>query len=480
MASLVRHLGYDEGKNSFVWHVTQQNLEDIIIYALNTPDTENGVWNADPAHSAFTFKINGCSTRFYTSTKRLTLLGQNHVLLRDKFLALLSTSTPEAVPNDNAGDIQELDASQDESQALDSSFNSVSSTCAAIMEPANTADRQGTQGSPESSGEISLRESTVTDPTWISSNYSEPKSVTKPDVLNPGLLASQIDKLRNDVDFIMKKIAGDANSDEIDRLREENMKLKHANEVLEGEKAALVTALSALNASLNARSSPLENVPENNHVVFTASSSKTTKTGKQKTTTKSRTTPNTKQTAPSKNSSDHPAAHTDPTPLRTVAIVGDSMIKDVQGWKLSKSPRVVVKSFSGSKVADMHHYIKPTVEKKPDELIVHIGTNDIKSGSSPDAIAEAIVDLCDIVEHQSTDTAISISSVIMRNDDTKLNPIISRVNKTIRKFCHQRNWKFIDNSNIDHNTCLNRSKLHLNKKGTYMLCTNLKNHFLRQ
>ena len=95
------------------------------------------------------------------------------------------------------------------------------------------------------------------------------------------------------------------------------------------------------------------------------------------------------------------------------------MIKEVQGWKLSKSPRVVVKSFSGSKVSDMHHYIQPTLDKNPDEIIVHIGTNDIKSGSSPGAIADSIVDLCNFAEHHSSNTAISISGIILRNDDSK-------------------------------------------------------------
>lgn len=167
-------------------------------------------------------------------------------------------------------------------------------------------------------------------------------------------------------------------------------------------------------------------------------------------------------------------------PRRTITIVGDSMIKEIQGWKLSKNPRTVVKSFSGAKVADMYHYVQPSLEKNPDEIIMHIGTNDIKLDTIPQSLADSIVDLCDSVERQAPGTSISISGIVRRNDDAQLNTIISKVNKCLQKFSHQRGWNYIDNYNIDHTTCLNRSKLHLNKKGTYIMSNNFRSHILKQ
>ena len=42
-----------------------------------------------------------------------------------------------------------------------------------------------------------------------------------------------------------------------------------------------------------------------------------------------------------------------------------------------EAERVVVKSFAGATTSDMSHYVKPTLNKKPDQIILHAGTNDI-------------------------------------------------------------------------------------------------------
>ena len=68
--------------------------------------------------------------------------------------------------------------------------------------------------------------------------------------------------------------------------------------------------------------------------------------------------------------------------------MGDSIVKDVKGWKSSKEKdKVVVKHFSGAKAKDMESYIIPTLEKNPEAIIIHSGTNDLKSDSSPEKIA---------------------------------------------------------------------------------------------
>ena len=66
----------------------------------------------------------------------------------------------------------------------------------------------------------------------------------------------------------------------------------------------------------------------------------------------------------------------------------------MSGWQLGKEVghRVVVKSFAGATTSDMSHYVKPTLDKKPDQIILHAGTNDIGK-LSPSEIANNIVDL---------------------------------------------------------------------------------------
>ena len=56
------------------------------------------------------------------------------------------------------------------------------------------------------------------------------------------------------------------------------------------------------------------------------------------------------------------------------------MVKDIKGWKMSRSTRiVVVKHFSGAKTKDMKSYVIPTVEQKLDNIILHTETNDLKT-----------------------------------------------------------------------------------------------------
>ena len=66
---------------------------------------------------------------------------------------------------------------------------------------------------------------------------------------------------------------------------------------------------------------------------------------------------------------------------KRVYVLGDSMIKHVNGWDISKQlPRkckVYVKSFSGAKVRCMKDYAKPSIRENPDHVILHIGTNDL-------------------------------------------------------------------------------------------------------
>ena len=62
--------------------------------------------------------------------------------------------------------------------------------------------------------------------------------------------------------------------------------------------------------------------------------------------------------------------------VKTTVIVGDSMIKNLQGWRLSNANNhMVVKSFSGATTSDMEDYLKPIVRREPEEIILHVGTN---------------------------------------------------------------------------------------------------------
>ena len=67
---------------------------------------------------------------------------------------------------------------------------------------------------------------------------------------------------------------------------------------------------------------------------------------------------------------------------------------------------------------------------------------------------------------------LGFSSIVARGDINKEENIVS-TNNRLEKYCKGNESCFIDNSNIDA-SCLNKSKLHLNRKGTSYLANNFR------
>ena len=60
----------------------------------------------------------------------------------------------------------------------------------------------------------------------------------------------------------------------------------------------------------------------------------------------------------------------------TTLIVGDSIITGVDETMISRKGKVVkVRSFSGATIEDMYDYLKSILKKCPDNIMLHVGTN---------------------------------------------------------------------------------------------------------
>ena len=74
-------------------------------------------------------------------------------------------------------------------------------------------------------------------------------------------------------------------------------------------------------------------------------------------------------------------------------IVGDLMIKHVKGWEVSSATnRVTVKSFSGATIEDMSDFMKTILCKKPEKVILHIETINLRKGDAK-SVADRIINL---------------------------------------------------------------------------------------
>lgn len=155
----------------------------------------------------------------------------------------------------------------------------------------------------------------------------------------------------------------------------------------------------------------------------------------------------------------------------TTLLIGDSLVKNIQGWYLGKEVghKVIVKPFPGANTRAMEHYMKPPLELKPQRVVLHIGTNDLKA-KAPHQVADAIVDLARQVENTS-DAEVVISELVCRGD--KYNDAVKEVNKRLKKFCNQNQWVLIQHTNIT-DKGLNRGGLHLNAEGNKRFFKNFK------
>ena len=145
------------------------------------------------------------------------------------------------------------------------------------------------------------------------------------------------------------------------------------------------------------------------------------------------------------------------------------MAEDIKGWKMSSRTRkVVVKHFGGTKTKDMKSYVIPTFEQKPDNIILQTGTNDLKTIKTPEEITMGILNLAMTCK---TDTnRVFISGIVPRSD--KLNEKASKENSIQRHQCNVRNTYFIDTKHISPRFYCNRSDLHLNYYETKKLQEN--------
>ena len=160
--------------------------------------------------------------------------------------------------------------------------------------------------------------------------------------------------------------------------------------------------------------------------------------------------------------------------LHNVIILGDSMVKNLQGWRMKTSmksnDKVIVRSFPGASTDDMSFHAVPSVKRKPKCFVLHTGANDFRDEEDDNEIAKSIFGLAKILK--ADENTVYVSGIIKR-DDEKMNARISNVNKVLKELCGEADFPFIDNCNIEVGHHLNRSGLHLNRFGDAKLAFNI-------
>ena len=151
-------------------------------------------------------------------------------------------------------------------------------------------------------------------------------------------------------------------------------------------------------------------------------------------------------------------------------IVGDSIAKNIEGWRLTKRMKssVAVKSIPGATTKGMKHHIKGCLgDNSPDLVILHVGTNNLKNKESEEDIANDIMDIAIFIRNEKTN--VFVFGLTVRND--RLNDKGKSMGSLLKRRCDEEKICFVDNTNI--NVCmLNNSGLHLSERRTTRLGNN--------
>ena len=156
----------------------------------------------------------------------------------------------------------------------------------------------------------------------------------------------------------------------------------------------------------------------------------------------------------------------------TITVIGDSMLKKVRKQDVNREAphaRTYIKTFPGATLDHMQSYIEPTLQSKPDGIIILYGTNNLKS-DSPETIANKLVDLAKGAKTKVRNVA--VSSIITRSDSVDLERKRIETNRLVLRKLEDTEIKFLDHENIEEDH-LDKWGLHLNYSGNNILTGNL-------
>ena len=155
--------------------------------------------------------------------------------------------------------------------------------------------------------------------------------------------------------------------------------------------------------------------------------------------------------------------------------MGDSTLNDIQEKGLNKNADINIKiqKYPGPSSTDILEYIKPSLRKEPDQIVIHAGTNDLTNYHNYLNNVNKIVKM---VKETCKNTKLCFFSLICQTDLKDIDKKIRKTNTHLENYCNQQDVNFIDNSNIKKSD-LNSRGLHLQERGCSKLAINFSYYF---
>ena len=140
---------------------------------------------------------------------------------------------------------------------------------------------------------------------------------------------------------------------------------------------------------------------------------------------------------------------------KKTVLTGDSLVNGISEKGLTVNHKVKIVKFPGATSEMILEKLDDIIKEQPDDLIVHVGTNDLTNNVN---LLTNIKKIFNKVSKESPSTSIAFSSIINRKDKTNIEKTLTDMNARLKNFCIQKGISFIDNSGI--------KEFHLGKRET--------------
>ena len=164
--------------------------------------------------------------------------------------------------------------------------------------------------------------------------------------------------------------------------------------------------------------------------------------------------------------------------------IGDGHLNRVRKDKFKESTpkaRVYVKSFSVANTNQLDYYVVSLmVDEKPDNVVIHIGSNDKTKFNYNNVTAEELAHRIISIGFKCRSYGVSniaVSSILKRSS-FNINQVIYQVNNILKCLCRINNFSFICNDLVNENY-LWKDGLHLTNEGSSFLLNNFINYLNR-
>ena len=151
------------------------------------------------------------------------------------------------------------------------------------------------------------------------------------------------------------------------------------------------------------------------------------------------------------------------------------MVNGISEKGINVNHQVKIVNFPGGTSKKILEKLDVIIKEKPDDVIVHVGTNDITNNVN---LLTNVNKIFNKVSKELPSTSIVFSLMINRKNKTNIQKTLTDTNSRLEKFCMQKGTSFIANSGIKEFQ-LGKRKLHLNKKGNIAFAKDLLYHINR-